>query len=850
MNIIFRHTLRSIFKNPLQSFMLLVSAIVITACLLTAFSIKSMFLQTAEQWAGAVFCGADVLITTTADEEQIDGFAEEHSEYIEEYIGMFEYHASAFTDDSSINAVFYFVKDYEKMKDMPLVEIMKTCDNDTGLPSATVSRDFADRMELKIGNVFHIEPEKGTRWVFENGGIDVQITAIADNKGLYYNANKVSVTLDYDEIPGLAEPLNRIYFYCADSSKFEGDFYVKGFIASEIERTFSQKVVISVDEGATEAMIEDSVSGSMDILTIAVAVVAVLMAVLLYFSYSVIARNRSDEMVKFKAAGATPFQSWLIMLAEAAVYALVGSLVGLGFGTLMIKIIETLVSENACMISIVVPAAKYFATAALTFFITLAACAVPAARVSAKSVHNLMSGSAKHARRYPWWLALISFAAFVGVFVSLFVVDEELLLPMMIVFIVTTVFAAVVCVPWILKGICNLTAIVAGRKEPVIAAYSMPRNGSVATVSSMAVLLSSMIFLTVSLLGVVNITSLHSDRRYEGDYVVTTIKSDKESYDEMLDTYVATDGVDEGCWYLSLSLSNFGQNGELMGEFVSCNMLNDGSALRFVSDSYTPELAARFDAAEHPLVVSYYLMRKYDLSIGDKLQLYFIKPYDNAPVDCEFEIVGIDYTFTAWDYIMYIRADEYYTTAGNKVEATANFLLRGDENAYTQLAETTNTDTETLFRSDNYFSPDKGGDAYGIILNVFVYLILGVAVIGLVNLISITASERKKEMEVYRLAGMTGGGVMKMAAVEGCILSLTGFAGGLLVCLGANQTVPAMARLVSRYLPRTPFDMQILWICLVCAALTFFFWMLASSVNLIRAGKTAEFRRSNGLMTE
>ena len=107
MNIIFRHTLRSIFKNPLQSFMLLVSAIVITACLLTAFSIKSMFLQTAEQWAGAVFCGADVLITTTADEEQIDGFAEEHSEYIEEYIGMFEYHASAFTDDSSINAVFY-----------------------------------------------------------------------------------------------------------------------------------------------------------------------------------------------------------------------------------------------------------------------------------------------------------------------------------------------------------------------------------------------------------------------------------------------------------------------------------------------------------------------------------------------------------------------------------------------------------------------------------------------------------------------------------------------------------------------------------------------------------------------
>lgn len=64
--------------------------------------------------------------------------------------------------------------------------------------------------------------------MFENGGIDVQITAIADNKGLYYNANKVSVTLDYDEIPGLAEPLNRIYFYCADSSKFEGDFYVKG----------------------------------------------------------------------------------------------------------------------------------------------------------------------------------------------------------------------------------------------------------------------------------------------------------------------------------------------------------------------------------------------------------------------------------------------------------------------------------------------------------------------------------------------------------------------------------------------------------------------------------------------
>ena len=69
----------------------------------------------------------------------------------------------------------------------------------------------------------------------------------------------------------------------------------------------------------TQADADKSVRGSMQLMSVAAAVITIVMACLLYSSFSVILRGRVNELVKFKAAGATPMQAKLILRTEAGV---------------------------------------------------------------------------------------------------------------------------------------------------------------------------------------------------------------------------------------------------------------------------------------------------------------------------------------------------------------------------------------------------------------------------------------------------------------------------------------------------------------------------------------------------
>ena len=63
MNIIARHTFKCTGKNPVQSAIIIVSVIIITACILVALSVSPVFRATASTWAGASFAGSDAIIS-------------------------------------------------------------------------------------------------------------------------------------------------------------------------------------------------------------------------------------------------------------------------------------------------------------------------------------------------------------------------------------------------------------------------------------------------------------------------------------------------------------------------------------------------------------------------------------------------------------------------------------------------------------------------------------------------------------------------------------------------------------------------------------------------------------------
>ena len=74
MKILFKHTLYSIKKNPLQSFIMLISVMIVTACALLCLNISSIFRQTAELWGPLSYGNADYLISANADHTYKDEY--------------------------------------------------------------------------------------------------------------------------------------------------------------------------------------------------------------------------------------------------------------------------------------------------------------------------------------------------------------------------------------------------------------------------------------------------------------------------------------------------------------------------------------------------------------------------------------------------------------------------------------------------------------------------------------------------------------------------------------------------------------------------------------------------------
>ena len=85
---------------------------------------------------------------------------------------------------------------------------------------------------------------------------------------------------------------------------------------------------------------------------------------------------------------------------------------------------------------------------------------------------------------------------------------------------------------------------------------------------------------------------------------------------------------------------------------------------------------------------------------------------------------------------------------------------------------------------------------------------------------------------------------------EAAVISLIGFIAGFLFCLGINQSVPALGLIVSKYVPRTLFAVEIVYIALAGAGTVFFSWSLFTFFTAIIARRSKRFRLGTGFMNE
>lgn len=826
MNILFRHTLSSVTRNPVQSLIVVASAAMITACMLLCLCISSFFEYSTSLWAENYYVGAEMIIhTSRTHEDEVEEWFDAHSEDIEAVSMTAELTLAASSDTATVQVMNIFT-DLGGLDGFDAVigaEILERTENTTSLPSTHISRDTASILGIGVGDTLTVK-----------GHGEYFVEAIASNTKRYYG-NPTPVIACETDMSLIGSRRYCVWFRDAYGTAPDG--------RENIEVFSEELAAITGNVSGVQATARDyladgqaSVENSMRLISIAAAVITVVMACLLYSSFSIIVRGRVNELVKFKAAGATPAQSALILLAEAALYSVVGGLIGLGAGE---GIIALLNSMTATAVSVIIPGASDYILALLIGAACgIASCVIPAARMSARSIQSLLGGDERMSKPVRLPIVLVIAALTLAFSVAMFFLPVSTRVPVSMIALVLIFMSSVLLSPWVLRSVCALSKRLTRPGAAYISECALPRSASVNSAYTMLVALIAFIWLGSCLIDVVELTGLPSSVRYNGDFIAA-VDYAYTSPEEELERCLRTDGITGGAVirttyniYLAYPDGTFvGDN--LVDAAIRINAVEKGADINYCClEPLADGIAERFDALKaeggHPAVIARYLADKYGFEVGDEVSVIVNSHLGYRPMVNNFTIVGIDDTETSWDYLLFVHADDLVAEDVGAIPSVVLLHLYGDPTRFAELREKIDGTHVTLYTREGYFPIEKAsaGDA-GEMLSVFSVIIYIIAAMGLANLVVITAGERRRELDILRLAGMTPQDAAKAVIAETALLSLSGFAAGLIIAFFANASTVAIAQIVDRYILLDPFPLGMLAVAGIGTGIFALLWALS-----------------------
>ena len=835
MNILVRHTLNSVLRNPVQSLIVVASTAMITACILMCMCISSMFEQIAAQWATRTYAGASVLVdlhsspTLSFDPalEYIDAHSDEVVGY---YFTADNYDDAVFSDTASARAKGVGVYNIDYFDSVTGSKALARRNNDTEYPSVHISNVLADVAGLSVGDTLSLKD-----------GTVLYVESVMNPTGRYFDQLVACFVyeLPKDTVPDI------LYIYLKDplaitpSGKNNSVYW-----RDTLREMYGITTSISADGGYSDALIEESVGGSMQLMTVAAAVISVVMACLLFSSFSVIVRGRVNELIKFKATGATPAQSAFILILEAAVYALIGGLIGLGVGEGLIQYLNSLLGELIVGATLATPAYKYIAALFIGAGCGLAACALPCVRMSRKSIQSLIGGDERMTRKPPLLVAVLLTLLTVACGVALFFVDGMTLNVLGILLIALTFVWIITSMPHFLDFAARAAAKLSRHGAAYVAMCAAPRNASVSSSLTMLAALITFITLGTGIIDMVELTSVPSSVRYGNADAIISIQEGGGAYataervaaeaETLPGAYDAAILTMTGA---GIDISRYGETPADDGLLISYGVYTvpDENDLRFVCPSLTDEEIRLFAETEHPVILPQTVAGREGLSVGDEVSVWITAGYTATSFDIQhFTVVAIDDTVTSWDdFVLIRRAD--CLIGGWSPSAEILVLLDSDPAAFTDIRAALDAKGVTVYTYSGYFSAE-GTDKLDTedLIGMFTFIIYGIAGLGLVNLIVITAGSRKKEFDVLRLAGLTPAGAAAYISAETGVLAAVGFSVGLVAAFFANRASAAVARLIGEYFTPEAFPTFMIAIAAALTAVFILLWALSHATSFLQ----------------
>lgn len=806
MHVLLLHTLKSIGKRPLQTVIVIVAVAIVAACFVMVLSMDGLFFSSAMLWAGRTHGDADFSYEAAIPE--LAKNAELVRELADQRLGAdVVFHSGgsyrgADTANGKISCLRIWTPDldeFEKLMGTEIAERLDEAESGGEYFEAHVAGFFLELSGMKLGDIITVE------------GLNkpVRITAVAADNSIYFSHPQPVIVVqkpieEHDDVLSMALK--------TDASEEEVSAFIEGLTELFPESGFRGGCVR--DYAVTTA--RDSANANSAPVYAACFLIIVLMAALLFLSSSVIARARSEELVRFKAAGATPAQCVLILLGESVIYAVLGALPGLGLGAgLMQILINSFRVKNALDFAVAgsTYAIAFFASAA----VGIAAAAAAAAKVSVLPAARLLASRDAVVRRPSLIAIAATAAATIGSGVGMTLASGTAVYVLLSLFMVAACALVALLLPLMTRGMCALYAKIRGTAPGYIAARSSVNSPACSRTATALALLICFMFVAMSLVDSVKALSSSSYGRFAADYIAT-LPTDaplsREDATELKNELAALEETSEVI--IATSLTNYypiGPTNDL--QTLTVIGLLEGKALYRFCRGIDEETVRRFDKTEYPVVINYQLALAMGLSVGDAL------PVDGTevslPEGADLTVVGIDTTVSSFDSYCY---SVYGICSRNNTQL---YLDSGDPTRAREILEACGFD---FYEGKNYYI-DSSTFSIVDMLSSFSTIVYAAAAMGMLNMIAISASDRRREIGIFRLVGFTTGDIVRFHVTEACQIMLLGGVSGAVIGGAATAVFLPLSRTIGKYIAGYISALPLLYITLGASAAVGAVWLAA-----------------------
>lgn len=710
MNLIFKHTVRSVRNKPLKS--LIVILILTVATVMTAFSYEALAALGREEAARneSTFDNADIVVTSNGSSANViakkyfDDFLEE-GDVISGYYtlpffdGDGQSVLGAATDFYGIDEIFNIsFTEYSGIKASEIDSCILVSSRYAREKSLTTGQKteytfFGEKLEYTVCGISEYP-------FFGSYDFIINMTGIMN-----IMTSKISYLAVFDESDFL---FSSAYIRLADPSRAEA---LKESMENGAYGNFVYTVRDEMKNRGFDYSILYLIFVVMALLVFAIA------SVLAYNAFNTILAERSDQHAAFALAGTDAGRITLGFAVETAVYTVIASLVGFALTAGLVRVFEG-------VLDFIFTSLEFSWKGMLCAFV--GEVAVGTAVVAAMS-RNLRADALRREKKYSFLPAVVSLCVIaVGIIVLLVIPAEYNCYAA----IITTSAVMVFTITVLPALMTRCLSCEKARKRPVRSVPFLYARKNLSAVAELKNVCSMIGVITVAVIGL-SVCIGYGYRQYEVsqsffecDYVIVN------SSEQDIEKIKALDGVDAVSSFYSAEASI----GDKNALFVS---IEDVS---FVGR----DLQLRSLPKGNRLIISQPAAELYGVENGGTLTL---------EIDGKEISFVAEYNYVNVGYIVFFDAS--YADIGTK-----SYLIRAEDGKEKEVLKEIVAETEgkAVYVDDVKSVLDKTRRRAFIFISaisVFFWLNLAGAAIGVINVIASSYMKRKEEFRAYSLCGMS-----------------------------------------------------------------------------------------------